>query len=194
MSDPDGGTGDGSEDGTGNDPRTRSPDAVVEEYGASDSVLRQRNTIELPADQWAKLDRDGGRWGVGAFVTHGRSVLLVREDAKASEWVLPGGMLEADESHAGGAAREVREETGIAVEVTGLAAVSEQTFVHAADGRRFEFSFATFDAVPRATGRPVPDEDPGLPDEDIAAVAWHADLPEDVFDRELVERLLARER
>ncbi|WP_254535008.1 NUDIX domain-containing protein [Halomarina litorea] len=178
--------------GEGGDPRVRPPDALVAEYDAGDTVVRQRNTIELPPDQWAKLDRDGGKWGVGGFVTRDGDVLLVREDAKASDWVLPGGMLEAGETHAEGAAREVREETGIAVDVESLAAVSEQTFVHAADDRRFEFYFATFDATPRAAD-PTPSDDPGLPDEDIAAVAWHADLPADVFDRELVRRLLARE-
>lgn len=182
----------GPVDGASDDPRYQSPDALVTEYDSGASVLRQRNIIELPADQWTKLDRDEGRWGVGAFVTHEGRVLLVREDAKASDWVLPGGMLETNESHAEGAAREVREETGITVTVDGLAAVSEQTFVHAGDDRRFEFAFATFDATPLPTD-PTPSDDPGLPDEDIAAVAWHADLPDDVFDRELVERLLARE-
>jgi 8-oxo-dGTP pyrophosphatase MutT (NUDIX family) len=176
----------------GTEPRDRSPDALVAAYDAA--AVRKRNTVELPADQWSKLDRDDGRWGVGALVVDDGRVLLVREGPKANDWQLPGGMLEAGESHAEGAAREVYEETGLEIEIDGLAAISEQTFVHEEDGDRFEFCFATFDATPVTDGLPSPSEDPGLSGEEIDEVAWHADLPVDVFDRELVERLLSRER
>nr|WP_282594634.1 NUDIX domain-containing protein [Halomarina salina] len=116
--------------------------------------------------------------------------LLVREGSKASDWVLPGGKLEPDERHAEGAAREVEEETGIAVTVDTLLAVSEQTFVEAGGEREFEFSFATFGATPVAEGRPTPAEEPGLADEDIVEVRWHETPPDDAFDRALLVDLM----
>jgi 8-oxo-dGTP diphosphatase len=56
--------------------------------------------------------------GVGAVVVHGGRVLLVqrgREPLKG-HWTLPGGLLEVGEALTAGVAREVLEETGLAVE------------------------------------------------------------------------------
>lgn len=66
---------------------------------------------------------------VGAFVfdRDGR-VLLVQRGAPpgAGLWTLPGGKLELDETLAQAVAREVREETGLVVEVGALACVVER--------------------------------------------------------------------
>jgi 8-oxo-dGTP pyrophosphatase MutT (NUDIX family) len=113
---------------------------------------------------------------------------MVRQDGR---WLLPGGALEPGESHAEGAARETREETGVAVEVTGLAAVSVQTLVRADGADSHELYFATFDAVPAAD--PSPAADPGLEDEGIEEVAWLESVPASTLDRELVVRLFERE-
>ncbi|MFD1515201.1 NUDIX domain-containing protein [Halomarina rubra] len=169
------------------DDRTLSPDVLTARY---EGVKRRSNRIELPSTQWEGLVTDEGRWGVGALVRRDGAALLVREDSKDSEWVLPGGKLEVGESHAEGALREVREETGIDVEIDGLLAVSEQTFVDAADGREFDYFFATFGASPVAAGHPVPDDDPGLPEETIAEVRWHDTAPEDVLDRDQLVDLM----
>nr|WP_267902947.1 NUDIX domain-containing protein [Halomarina oriensis] len=155
-----------------------------------EGVQRRANRIELSPEQWTGLVTDEGRWGVGALVRHDGAALLVREDSKDSDWVLPGGKLEVGETHAEGAAREVREETGIGVAVDGLLAVSEQTFVDATSGREFVYYFATFGATPVADGRPVPDADPGLTEEAIAEVRWHTDPPDDVLDREQLVDLM----
>lgn len=57
--------------------------------------------------------------GVGAVVLSRQSVVLVRRrfEPLAGQWSLPGGVLELGETLQTGVAREVREETGLAVEV-----------------------------------------------------------------------------
>ena len=169
------------------DDRRLPPDELAARY---DGVVRRSNRIELPPEQWNGLVTDEGRWGVGALVARDGHALLVREGSKASDWVLPGGKLEVGERHAEGAAREVEEETGVAVTVDTLLAVSEQTFVEASGDCEFEFSFATFGATPVAEGLPVPDDDPGLVDEDIVEVRWHDEPPDDAFDRALLLDLM----
>ena len=159
------------------------PEELVARYGGNVHRLSKRQ--ELPPERWERAnDRDeGGNWGVGAYVERDGQLLLVRQDG---QWFLPGGMLEPGETHAAGAAREVREETGVDIEVTELLALSEQTFVNAADGRTFEFTFATFHGAPQGAGL---SDDPGLDDEEIETAAWHAEVPSETFDRELVVKL-----
>lgn len=163
--------------------RTVTPDDLIARYGGD--VHRQSKRRELPRERWERAnDRGAGdRWGTGALVERDGQLLLVRQDG---QWFLPGGMLEPGETHAAGARREVREETGVDVEITELLALSEQTFVNAADGRTFEFAFATFHGVPHGTRLA---DDPGLEDEEIEAAAWHAEVPLETFDRALVVRL-----
>jgi len=59
---------------------------------------------------------------VGVLVEEGGRVLLVRRAVvpKAGWWALPAGYMEADEEPKEAARREVREETGLEIEVTGL--------------------------------------------------------------------------
>lgn len=159
-----------------------SPEELAARY---DDVVRHGGTFDVDAAFFEELDRARDTWGVGAFVRDddGR-VLLVRED---DQWFLPGGKRESGETLVEGAIREVREETGVAVEVTGLAAISEQTFAHGDD--RLSFVFATFDATPLETGLA---NEPGRDGEGIERAAWHDGVPADTFDRELVERLYRR--
>lgn len=158
------------------------PEELIDRHDGE--VVRSSNTIELPPERWEPGGDTDRNWGVGAFVERDGKVLLVKEGGL---WMIPGGILEPGERHAGGAARELREETGLSVRIDGLLAVSEQTFVNAADGRAFDFYFATFRGVP--DGGTLTD-DPGVPDEEIEAVAWHETVPEDTFDRDLVVELL----
>jgi len=57
--------------------------------------------------------------GVSAIVARGHAVVLVRRGAGvyAGRWSLPGGRVEAGETLRQAARREVREETGLAVEI-----------------------------------------------------------------------------
>ena len=160
-----------------------SPDELAARYN---DIHRKAERVEIGAERFDRaLERgDDGAWGVGALVVDGDRLLFVRED---DTWLLPGGHLEADETPAEGARREVREETGIDVEIAGLGAVAEQTFQREGGDEAFEFYFATFLAEPASTDLAA---DPGRPGEDIDEVAWRTDVPEDTFDRELVVRLV----
>jgi ADP-ribose pyrophosphatase YjhB (NUDIX family) len=65
---------------------------------------------------------------VGAFVLDRERVLLIRRGRPPGEglWSVPGGRLEPGETLAQAVAREVREETGLVVEVGPLACVVER--------------------------------------------------------------------
>ncbi|RAJ67038.1 ADP-ribose pyrophosphatase YjhB (NUDIX family) [Streptomyces sp. Amel2xB2] len=55
-----------------------------------------------------------------AVVTDEHGRILLQRRADSGLWALPGGGMELDDSLPGAAVREVREETGLDVEVTGL--------------------------------------------------------------------------
>lgn len=84
--------------------------------------------------------------GVGAIVFDAGRVLLVErgKPPSAGLWSIPGGRLEPRETLAQGVAREVREETGLIVEVGGLACVLERI----AD----DYHFVLLDYFARVTG------------------------------------------
>jgi 8-oxo-dGTP diphosphatase len=175
---------------TARDDRFLDPDTLTDRY---DDVLHKRNTVELAPEEWGTIRSraEHSEWGVGALVTHEDHVLLIREDRweEGKMWVSPGGLLETGETHAEGAIREIREETGIEVEIDGLAAIREKTYVHEGEGRRFDFRFAMFDATPRTTELAT---DPGLENEDIRAVEWHDSLPKNTYEHDLLTRLRYR--
>ena len=67
--------------------------------------------------------------GASAVVTSGEVLLIKRRDCEA--WAVPGGKVEAGETVADTAIREVREETGIDIELTGLVGVYSSPRWHA---------------------------------------------------------------
>lgn len=152
------------------------PDTLAAQWGGARRVA---NTFEVSE---AEYDTDyAGRWGVGAYVEHDGHALFVRQ---RDQWLLPGGMLEAGETHAEGAAREVEEETGIPVEIRDLEAVVTQTFTTGEDA--FRFHFATFSGTPEHTDL---SDDPGIDGETIEEVAWLDYVPENTFEYDLVAEL-----
>ena len=79
------------------------------------------------------------------FVPDGRIVLVRRTQAPLSgTWSLPGGVLELGESIGSGVAREVREETGLDVEVGPLLEIFEH-IARDEDGRiRYHYVIADY--------------------------------------------------
>jgi len=88
---------------------------------------------------------------VGAIVLEKGELLLVRRDTDPGrgEWTLPGGKVEWGESLTEACAREVREETGIEIDVEGLAGIAER-IVPDDDGEiRWHFVIHDYWAKPR---------------------------------------------
>lgn len=90
---------------------------------------------------------------VGAIVMHKGALLLVRRDREPArgQWSLPGGRVEWGESLREAVAREVREETGIEIDIEGLIGVAERILRD--DNGEIEHHFVILDyvAVPRST-------------------------------------------
>lgn len=80
--------------------------------------------------------------GVGAVVWRGDQVLLIRRGTppRQDQWSLPGGRQELGETVAEAARREVREETGIDIEVLDVVAVVDLIDRDAADQVQFHYT------------------------------------------------------
>lgn len=79
--------------------------------------------------------------GVGAVIVQAGRVLLVRRDSEPlrGEWSVPGGMLELGEKLRDGIRREVREETGLDVEVGEVLDVFDSIFPDALGRTQYHY-------------------------------------------------------
>lgn len=104
--------------------------------------------------------------GVGAVVLNGGRVLLARRGnpPRAGDWSLPGGAQMIGETVFEAACREVREETGLDVEVLGVVDVVD-SITRDADGR-VRYHYTLVDVVAEAAG------DAATAGDDAAAVGW----------------------
>jgi ADP-ribose pyrophosphatase YjhB (NUDIX family) len=82
--------------------------------------------------------------GVGAIIVEGNRILLVKRasDPNKGLWSIPGGLVRIGEGLKEAVRREVREETGLEIEVGDLAFVSEEIF--RADGVRYHYILIDF--------------------------------------------------
>ncbi len=167
----------------------------IERLCAREDVVVHEARIELSPDHWTdpgdvtvgpEGHEDAGTFA-GCLVRDdaGRLLFVRHGDGDDREWALPGGHVEDGEDVRSAAVREVREETGVAVEVVRPLSVSRQVFVHSDDDRTSLGHFVLFAARP--TDATIGD-DLGIEtaDEDIAAAAWRETVPERAFLRDHV--------
>ena len=90
--------------------------------------------------------------GVGAVIVRDAQVLIVRRrfEPLAGRWSLPGGTLELGETLEAGVAREMREETGLDVEVGPVIEVFDRILRD--DARRVRYHFVLIDYLCWPTG------------------------------------------
>jgi len=104
---------------------------------------------EVRASIDARLPRR--RCSAGVVLRDARGAILLVKPAYRPEWMIPGGVVEAGETPAQAAIREVREETGLDVQLTGLLCVD---VVKAQDGFSESIHFL-FSARTRQQDQPL---------------------------------------
>ena len=129
--------------------------------------------------------------GVGALIFDGDRILLVQRGNEPYKgwWSLPGGGVETGERLEAAILREVREETGLAVEIVQLATIFERLMPDV-EGR-CEYHYVLIDYECRVTGGHLQAGD------DSTAVTWWpvnqlGDIQLTDGTRDVVDRYLAR--
>ena len=103
---------------------------------------------------------------VGAIVLEKAEVLLVRRNRAPAlgQWSLPGGRVEWGETLREAIAREVREETGVDIEVEGLAGIAERILPD--DEGKIEYHYVILDFWARPKSRDL------TPGDDASEARW----------------------
>mgnify|MGYP001813936856 FL=1 len=120
----------------------------------------------MPPDASSRINPQRPIVGVGVVVWRGDSVLLVRrgKEPNKGQWSIPGGAQQLGETVFQAGAREVLEETGLAVEVCGLVDVVDGIMT---EEGRVVYHYTLVDVVAESQeGEPVAADD-------AAAVGWY---------------------
>lgn len=154
---------------------TDSPSAPPEQVAAlveRPDVHHVVNEWDVDSEQFAEL-KDG--WvAAGAVVWNPDGEVAFVEPSWADQWVLPGGSVEAGETLAEAAARELREETGLTVDLSDPCRVVEQVVQGDQDGERVRGWFVAYAAT---TAETAFGDDLGVDDDEITRVAWFDGAP-----------------
>ena len=104
--------------------------------------------------------------GVGAVVVRDGKALIIKRahEPRKGEWSLPGGLLELGESLQDAARREIKEETGLDIEVGPVIETFDR--VHRDDHGRIRYHFVIVDFVCSST------DGDAVPGSDADGVAW----------------------
>ena len=165
--------------------------AYLEALVRRDDVAFETTVATLETDEFeqtrARAETIEG--GVVVAVTQNGAVLLVRND-----WMdgygFPGGGVEPGEHWEAAAVREVREETGVSVEIDSPWLVERQFYEHA--GQRYGPEFSVFyRATPLDDGEIA--DDPGVGDEVIEDVEWFDRVPDEAIQPERIRAALEDE-
>ena len=158
-------------------------------------VPRECQTLRLPESRLAALNPwavDGTALTAAARVRDpdGRTALV--RNGWSDGWLPPGGAVEAGESPAEAAQREVAEETGLGARVGDPVLVVDQTYVREeTEEPAFTAEYVLFGAG--ATGT-IPDARTlGIEGESIRAARWFGSLPAALHDDGLLRPYLRRE-
>lgn len=131
--------------------------------------------------------------GASTFVLRGGEVLLTRRVDNGS-WTMPGGAMDPGESLSATAIRETLEETGITVELTGVAGIytDPRHVIHYTSDDEVRQEFTVVYRARYSSGQPTPSSETSdvawVPAEAIAA------LPMDRSQRMRIEWALTQDR
>jgi ADP-ribose pyrophosphatase YjhB (NUDIX family) len=130
----------------------KNPDAHVTQ------TVQPLSDADFTAQKDKHISRHALGGAVGIVSTTDRQIVLVKRSGMHAGWALPGGTVERGEGFADAFEREVKEEIGVVVRGTHLAAIEKKEFVSPAS-ERLNFLLAVFTAQMKQCTLPAPTAD-----------------------------------
>ena len=150
-------------------------DRLREEYG---EFPLHEETVENDPEYFAhgvELAEAGWLGDAGAWVTDATDrALFIRHPEDPERWGIPGGTHERGETYEETARREIREETAVDCEITGIWKATRRTIVHE-DGRDRRLHVLTVLFEGRAADTP---DASAAADDEVLEARWFAEPPE----------------
>lgn len=154
---------------------------VCDRYDGFREISHNRHVSRSRFRTLAERIRESGTpYGAHTIVYRPSGELLLVRHADVGLWVLPGGLLDGEETFREAAERELAEEAGIEVDYDGLALLST-VYIYASE-------YSTWGVMPVFAARGI-ESDPEVtdPDGEITDARWFVDLPEDTRDRKHIQ-------